>query len=48
MPARTALVTLALGDQFRWLWRRYCRPSWQAYADRHGYDLISITEPPDS
>ncbi|MCC7361700.1 MAG: hypothetical protein IT317_19605 [Anaerolineales bacterium] len=47
MPARAALVTLALGHQFRWLWRRYCRPSWQAYADRHGYDLICVTEPPD-
>ena len=42
MPNRAALVTLTLGDSFRWLWRRYCRPSWLAYAQRHGYDLICL------
>ena len=47
MPNRAALVTIALGDKFRWLWRRYCRPSWLAYADRHGYDLIVLEAPLD-
>lgn len=47
MPNRAALVTLTLGDSFRWLWRRYCRPSWLAYAERHGYDLICFDTPLD-
>ncbi len=47
MPNRTALVTLTIGDSYRWLWRRFCRPSWLAYAERHSYDLICIDTPLD-
>jgi|GEM_PF-520068 len=48
MPNRAALVTITLGDTFRWLWRRYCRPSWSAYAERHGYDLVCLEAPLDA
>lgn len=44
MSARTAIVTLALGDEYRRRWDSACRPGWEAYAARHGYDLIVLTE----
>ncbi len=42
-----ALVTLAIGKRFRDRWNLICRDNWQAYADRHGYDLICIEDPLD-
>jgi hypothetical protein len=42
-----ALVTLAIGRTFRERWNNVCRANWQAYADRHGYDVICIEEPLD-
>ncbi len=37
-----AIVTLALGDRYLSNWKKYCRPGWRRYADRHHYDLIWI------
>ena len=42
-----AIVTLAIGDRYRQIFERHCRENWTAYAQRHGYDLILITEPID-
>lgn len=47
MSERRAIVTLAIGDDYAATWRELCEPSWRAYADRHGYDLVCITEPLD-
>jgi hypothetical protein len=44
---RKALVTLAIGDKYIAMFDQWCRTSWQQYAQRHGYDLIVITEPLD-
>jgi hypothetical protein len=48
MSERVALVTLALGERYERLWRRACEPRWRAYADRHGYDVVCLTEPLDT
>ncbi|MBF0566424.1 MAG: hypothetical protein HQK89_14430 [Nitrospirae bacterium] len=45
--ATKAIVTLAIGAQYKELWDKLCRPSWQSYAVRHGYDLICIDTPLD-
>src|SRR5437016_12929944 len=42
-----ALVTLAIGEHYLSNWQKYCAADWQAYAAKHGYDLIVITEPLD-
>ena len=47
MSGRKAIVTLAIGEEFAARWREACEENWRAYADRHGYDLICITDPPD-
>ncbi len=39
-----ALVTMAIGDAYVQAFERDARPSWHAYCNRHGYDLIVITE----
>lgn len=36
---RKCLVTLALGDKHQQVFARV-RPTWEAYADRHGYELV--------
>jgi len=38
------MVTIAIGDKYKAAWEQYCRPSWQSYAARHGYDVIIITD----
>jgi hypothetical protein len=43
----SALVTLAIGQPHLSRWERYCRPAWQAYAQKHGFDLHVITDPLD-
>ena len=47
MSERVAIVTLALGGRFAASWRRSCEANWAAYADRHGYDVVCLTEPLD-
>ncbi|TAN47584.1 MAG: hypothetical protein EPN26_13695 [Rhodospirillales bacterium] len=43
---RKVLVTLALGDKHRQVFARV-RPTWQAYAEKHGYDLVVYESPLD-
>jgi len=40
-----ALVTLAIGQPCLDNWQRLCAAGWQAYASRHGLDLVVVTEP---
>jgi len=40
-----AIVVVAIGQQHHDYWQRYARKSCQAYAQKHGYDLIVITRP---
>jgi hypothetical protein len=39
---RKAIVTIVVGDLVQAFWQRYSRPTWQKYAERHGYDLVVI------
>ena len=45
--ATAALVTLAVGERYLATWLRVARPSWLAYAARHGLDVIVIGYPLD-
>lgn len=47
MSNAKAIVTLTIGKSFQERWQKVCRPNWQIYAERHGYDLICIDEPLD-
>jgi hypothetical protein len=40
-----ALITLAIGGDYLANWKRYCEPGWTKYAQRHGLDVVVITEP---
>lgn len=40
------LCTLATGKYER-LWRSLCAPSWQDYAQRHGYEIVVFEQPLD-
>jgi len=42
---RTALVTIAIGDHHQREFETYALPSLRAYAQKHDYELIAITEP---
>lgn len=44
---RQAIVTVLVGETYVETWRVLCQPNWQAYADRHGFDLIVIAHLPD-
>lgn len=45
---RRALATIAVGEKFTRLFREFAWPSWQAYARRHGLDLVVFDRAPDS
>ena len=45
---KKAIVTLAIGSTYAERFERYCRAGWNAYADRHGYELFVFTEPLDN
>jgi hypothetical protein len=45
--ADKALVTLLIGETFTAWWHRWFEASWRAYAHRHEYDIILITNPID-
>ncbi len=47
MSASTAIVTLAVGPGYAERWRRDAEPNWRRYAERHGYDVVCLTEPLD-
>ncbi|MBR7619481.1 hypothetical protein JKL49_08790 [Phenylobacterium sp. 20VBR1] len=44
---RQAIVTVLVGETYEQVWRVMCQSNWQAYADRHGFDLIGIAHRPD-
>ena len=46
--AKQAIVTLAIGAEYAERFERHCRANWAAYAARHGYDLVVITESLDT
>lgn len=39
---KKAIVTLNIGQQYQNTWRNICRKGWQAYCERHGFDLINL------
>lgn len=43
--ASTAIVTLAIGDDYFTVWNRVARMSWERYAARHGMDVIVVVVP---
>ena len=44
---KTAIVTIAIGAAYSARWQAHCKPGWQRYADRHGFELIVIDAPLD-
>lgn len=44
---KKCLVTLALGDKHQHVFARV-RPTWEAYAQRHGFDLVVFDQPLDA
>ncbi len=42
-----AIVTLCVGEGYTANFLKFARPSWDAYCEKHGYDLILLTEPID-
>jgi len=42
-----AIVTLAVGDDYTANFMANVRPTWEPYCEKHGYDLILLTEPID-
>lgn len=45
--ARTVMTTLCVGDSYRTAWEQCCRKNWEAYAKRHGFDLVAFDAPLD-
>jgi hypothetical protein len=41
---KKALVTLAIGERYVQLYDKYCKPTWEPYAKKHGYDIIVIKD----
>lgn len=49
-PSGKALVTLAT-DKYVGIWEKYCQTNWAPYAEKHGLDIIVLTErisPPEA
>ncbi len=44
----TAIVVLAIGEEYLAYWRQYCEHSCRAYAGKFNYDLIVVREPLDA
>lgn len=44
---KKALATVVIGDQYVREWNSLFRPSWDAYAARHGYEIVPIYAPVD-
>jgi hypothetical protein len=45
--SKTAIVTLAIGQNYSERFELLCRKNWSAYAERHGFDIVVIKEPLD-
>lgn len=45
---KRAIVSVVIGEEYLRVWTAMSRPNWQAYCDRHGYDLICITDHMDA
>ncbi len=43
MP-RCALATLAIGQQYLSYWHTYCEAGWRAYAQKHDFDLVVVSD----
>ncbi len=41
---KKAIVTLAIGQAYEAIFEKYCRSLWSLYAEKHGFDLIVITQ----
>lgn len=48
MSNSTALVTLAIGENYLNQWEKLCRKNWEQYANKYGYDIICIDTPLDN
>lgn len=44
---KKAIVTLAIGKPYEAMFNKHCQPLWSLYAEKHGFDLIVITDPLD-
>lgn len=44
MANHKALATLVIGDAFQQEWKRRMEPSWRAYGERHGYDIVAVDD----
>ena len=42
---RKAIYTILYGEKYISQWKQYAEPSWRAYAEKHGYDIIIVGEP---
>jgi hypothetical protein len=43
-----ALVSIVIGEDYCAVWNRTARPTWEKYAEIHGFDVIVITSPFDT
>ena len=41
---KKAIVTLAIGKTYEAMFNQYCRDLWSVYTEKHGFDLIVITD----
>lgn len=48
MKNNKALVTIALGNNYYNLWKKYAYPSWKNYAEKNGYDIVCFTNSLDN
>ncbi len=39
-----ALVTLMVGETYTDFWTRFARPTWEPYAERHGYEIVALNQ----
>ncbi|MBF0316680.1 MAG: hypothetical protein HQL04_00770 [Nitrospirae bacterium] len=42
MKNTKAIITMTIGRQYQDWWNELCKPNWQVYGQRHGYDIICI------
>lgn len=40
-----AIFTIAIGDNYIDMWKKYCQSNWEAYGEKHGYDIVLIDKP---